>query len=104
MNKYGLHGSLKAKLGKGQELSSILVEASKIVSQAKGCISYVVGLDTKDKDLIWVSEIWESKEDHDASLTQENVRTLIGKAMPLLAEMPTEGNEYSVISETLLTR
>ena len=34
MNKYGLHGNLKALAGKGEELSSILLEASRLISRA----------------------------------------------------------------------
>ena len=37
-----------------------------------------------DDDTIRVSEIWESKEHHDASLQLPDTKAAIGKAMPML--------------------
>lgn len=48
MNKYLLHGKLTAKDGYGEKLTSILLDASKLVSTANGCILYVVSKDTVD--------------------------------------------------------
>lgn len=45
MNKYLLHGKLSAKSGHGDELAEILIQASKLVSTAKGCKLYVVSRD-----------------------------------------------------------
>jgi quinol monooxygenase YgiN len=97
MNKYGLHGKLKAKNGKGQELGLILLEASKLVAKAKGCLLYVVSLDSNDKESVWVTEVWDSKENHDHSLKNPETRALISKAMPLLDGNPEKGLELDVI-------
>ena len=97
MDKYGLHGSLKAKKGKGDELASILVEASQLVSQTKGCLLYVVSKDSQDKDIIWVTEIWDTKADHDNSLKEPAIRSLISTAMPILGGTPEKGQELEVI-------
>ncbi|KAA3639746.1 MAG: antibiotic biosynthesis monooxygenase [Bacteroidetes bacterium] len=98
MTKYGLHGKLQATPGNGQQLADILLEASKLVSTAKGFGLYMVSLDQEDKDAVIVTEVWDSKEDHDESLKSEAVRTLIGKAMPLLAEMPKGGQVLEVLN------
>ncbi|HUQ84783.1 MAG TPA: antibiotic biosynthesis monooxygenase [Candidatus Limnocylindrales bacterium] len=97
MNKYGLHGKLRAKSGQGDALASILLEASKLVSTAHGCQLYIVSKDTQDKDLIWITEVWDSKEDHDNSLNVEGVRELISRAMPILDEPPEKGQELEVL-------
>jgi quinol monooxygenase YgiN len=34
--------------------------------------------------VIWVSEIWGSREEHDASLQLPETKAAIGRAMPLL--------------------
>lgn len=98
MTKYGLHGKLQATPGNGQQLAHILLEASKLVSTAKGFGLYMVSLGQEDKDTVVVTEVWDSKEDHDESLKSEAVRALIGKAMPLLAEMPTGGQVLEVLN------
>lgn len=97
MSKYGLHGKLKATEGKGEELASILKEASALVSTAKGCHLYMVSKDTKEREAIWVTEVWDSKEDHDQSLHMAGVRELISKAIPLLDGQPEKGVELDVI-------
>ena len=96
-SKYGLHGKLKTKEGKVDELVSILLKASKLVSTARGCHLYIVSKDIEDETIIWVTEVWESKEDHDNSLQIEGVRELISKAMPLIDGQPEKGIEFEVI-------
>jgi quinol monooxygenase YgiN len=97
MSKYFLHGSLIAKEDKGGELAGLLIEASKLVANAKGCHFYVVSIDEKEPETVWVTEVWESKEDHENSLKTEAVRTLISKAIPMLAGQPQRGHELSVL-------
>jgi quinol monooxygenase YgiN len=97
MNKYGLHGKIQAQPGKGEELATILVQASSLVSTAKECHLYLVSKDTQDKDCISVTEAWDSKEDHDDSLKIAGVRELIAQAMPIIAGPPQKGMELKVI-------
>lgn len=88
MNKYGLHNKLVAQAGKGDELTAILLDAAAILSNVQGCQIYLVSQDAANGDIIWISEVWDSKEDHGQSLQLDAVRTLIGKAMPIIAEPP----------------
>jgi quinol monooxygenase YgiN len=97
MNKYGLHGKLQATEGNGEALAAILLEASELVSTDRGCHLYLVSHDKADMDAVWVTEVWDSKEDHDNSLHVEGVRALISRAMPLLASQPGKGQELEVI-------
>jgi len=73
MDKYGLHGKLTATAGNGDQLSAILLEASRLVSTDKGCHLYLVSQDNSDQDSVWVTEGWDSKEDHDSSLNVAGV-------------------------------
>ena len=97
MNKYLLHGKLTAKQGHRDELASILIDASKLVSTAKGCKIYVIGLDKDDINSVYVTEIWDSKEDHDNSLNVKGVKELITKAIPILDGKPSTGQELKVL-------
>jgi quinol monooxygenase YgiN len=87
--KYGLSGSFTAVEGKGDELSMILSDAANLMKTAKGCLIYVVGQESNNKDVIHVFEVWDSKEDHDDSLHIDGVRELIGKAMPIIEGKPS---------------
>ena len=97
MNHYGLHGKLVAKAGMETQLAEILLKASQLVKNAKGCRLYVISKDAAMPYAVWITEIWDSKEDHDASLQNPEVRTLIGQAVPLLDGPPQKGQELEIL-------
>jgi quinol monooxygenase YgiN len=97
MTKYGLHGKLQATAGNADKLAAILIKASELVATAKGCHLYVVGKDPTDENAVWVTEIWDSKEDHDNSLQVGGVKELIAQAMPLLDGRPEKGQELEIL-------
>lgn len=86
MTKYGLLGKFTARPGKRDELVEILKQAADLLEENEECIHYVVNV-TGEPDVIWVTEVWSSKEAHDASLEPEKIRTLIQQAMPLIASV-----------------
>ena len=97
MSKYGLTANLVAKPGKGEELANILLQAAELMQSAPGSLLYVVSCEPDNSDMIWVYEVWNSKEDHDDSLKIDGVGDLVGQAMPLLAEPPRGGKELNVL-------
>ena len=94
---YGLHGKLTAQDGKGPQLSKILLEASALMQSAQGCHMYMVSIDPENPDAVWVTEIWESKEDHGNSLSINGVKELIGQAIPILEGRPQKGQELKIL-------
>lgn len=97
VNKYLLHGKLTAKSGQREKLAEILIQASELISTAKGCKMYAIGIDKNDHNSVYVTEIWDSKEEHDNSLKIEGVRELIMTALPVLDEQPTKGQELEIL-------
>ncbi|QUT07036.1 antibiotic biosynthesis monooxygenase [Sphingobium phenoxybenzoativorans] len=83
--KFGLIGQMLAKPGKRDELIGYLKEAT---GAMPGCLSYVVALDTANADAIWITEVWDSRESHAASLKLPAVRAAIEKARPIIAGFP----------------
>ncbi|TDK67662.1 antibiotic biosynthesis monooxygenase [Sapientia aquatica] len=79
---YGLIGKIKTLPGQRDALISILIAG---VSGMPGCLSYVVAQDSTDANAIWITEVWESKESHKASLTLPSVQQAISKGRPLMA-------------------
>ncbi|MBX3242886.1 MAG: antibiotic biosynthesis monooxygenase [Acidobacteria bacterium] len=78
---YGLIGKALAQPGKRDELIQILLEGT---DKMPGCLSYVVAKDPKDDNAIWISEVWDSKESHAASLKLPSVQAAITKGKPLI--------------------
>jgi len=79
---YGLIGKMLAAPGKREELIAILMEST---GEMPGCLSYIVARDPGDENAIWISEVWDSKENHAASLQIPEVRAAIARAMPIIA-------------------
>jgi quinol monooxygenase YgiN len=100
MKKYLLHGKLTAKPDAVNELTGILLKAAEGVSKVKGCNLYVISKDSNDKNVVWITEIWDSKEDHDNSLKAEDTRALISTAIPLLDGQPERGQELEILGGT----
>lgn len=92
-----LHGKLTAKAGQGPALANILLRASELVARAKGCRLYLISQDAKQPEDIWVTEAWDSAEDHQVSLGIPEVRALIVEAMPLLYGQPPGGQRLSCL-------
>lgn len=88
---FGLIAKITAKAGKRGELGAILIAG---ISGMPGCLSYIVGNDPNDVDVLWITEVWETKELHAASLQLPSVRDAIAIGRPLIAAM-------EIVSETL---
>jgi quinol monooxygenase YgiN len=80
---YGYIGSMRTREGDRDEVIGILLGGADGL-RAAGCQVYAVGSDPADAEVIWVSEIWDSREQHDASLQLPETKAAIGRAMPLL--------------------
>lgn len=78
---YGLIGKMKVAEGQRDALISILLAGT---GAMPGCLSYVVARDPADPNGIWITEVWDSKESHAASLTLPEVKAAIAKGRPLI--------------------
>ena len=81
---YGLIGRMKLQPGQRNAFTAILLGG---VSGMPGCLSYIVAHDTTDPDAIWITEVWDSKESHDASLSLPAVKDAITRGRPMIAGM-----------------
>jgi quinol monooxygenase YgiN len=92
---YGYIGSMKTQPGNRDEVVDILLGGADGLRTA-GCDLYIVCVSGTDDVTIWVSEVWQSKEKHDASLQLPEAKAAIGKAMPMLTGEFT-GQEVTVV-------
>ena len=78
---YGLIGRIIAVPGRRDELIEILLAGS---ADMPGCHSYIVAKDAEDPNAVWVTEVWDSRESHQASLGLPQVKVAIEKGRPLI--------------------
>ena len=79
---FGIIGNMIAHEGKRDELIAILLDGTR---EMPGCMSYVIAKDLTDENALWITEVWDSQQSHQASLTLEPVQQAIAKGKPLIA-------------------
>jgi quinol monooxygenase YgiN len=79
---YGLIGKMSAVAGKRDELLRAMLDGT---GSMPGCLSYIIALDSTDPDALWITEVWDNKESHAASLGLPEVKATISVARPLIA-------------------
>lgn len=79
---HGLIGKMIAVEGQREALLALLLEG---INDMPGCLAYVVARDPADPNALWVTEVWDRKESHQASLQLPAVRAAIETARPLIA-------------------
>ncbi|MEU4619812.1 putative quinol monooxygenase [Actinoplanes sp. NPDC023801] len=81
--RYGYFGSMKTKPGHRDQVVQLLLRSAEGLRSA-GCHHYVIGVSDDDDQTIWVNEVWDTREAHDASLHLPDTQAAIAAAMPLL--------------------
>ena len=79
---YGLIGKMTAVAGQRDALASAMLEGT---AAMPGCLSYIIAHDPADPDALWITEVWDRKESHAASLALPAVKAAIAKGRPLIA-------------------
>ncbi len=79
---YGLIGKMTATKGNRDTLANAMLEGT---AAMPGCLSYIIALDPDDTDALWITEVWDNKESHAASLALPAVKAAIAKGRPLIA-------------------
>lgn len=79
---WGMIAKITVHPGKRDEMVEILQSSA---DGMPGCLSYVVAKDSGDENVVWVTEVWNSAEDHQASLSLPAVRTVVPRALSLVA-------------------
>ena len=85
MARISRYGKAVARTGQGAELARILVAAADAMSDDPGCELYLVNRQADQPDVIWVTELWSSQADLDASLEDVRGNDDAAKAMALVA-------------------
>ena len=88
MGRVGRYVELKAREGQRHELVAHMLGAAHLLADVPGCELYVINTSATDSDTVWVTEVWRTQAELDASLTNESVKASVEQVVPLLAGPP----------------
>ena len=88
MGKVGRYVQLKARKGQRDALVKHMLGVAQILADVPGCELYMINTSATDADAVWVTEVWSTQADLDASLTIEIVKASVGQVVTLLAGPP----------------
>lgn len=78
---YGLIAKLTVMPGKRAELIEIL---SKSAVRMPGCDSYILAEDPANENILWITEVWDNLQSHDAALQLRAVQQVMPHARALI--------------------
>ena len=83
---YGFRATMTAHHGKGDELVDLLLSAT----TSDDCVLYLVGRSASNRDVVYVTEGWITKEAHAENFASERARAFVARIAPLV----TDGGRY----------
>jgi quinol monooxygenase YgiN len=86
MAQVSRYGKAVAKAGKGDELAGRLLAAAGELADTPGCELYLINRSRSDPDEIWVTELWRSQADLDASIEEIRGSDDVAAVMELIAD------------------
>jgi quinol monooxygenase YgiN len=86
MTRVARYGKAVAHLGRGEELAELLLTAAADLEGNPGCELYLVNRQVGEPDVVWVTELWRSQGDLDASLEQIRGSDQVESAMQLVSD------------------
>jgi quinol monooxygenase YgiN len=80
--------TFRARADAGVELARLLLNAASLLDDAPGCESWLVHRDNTDPDLVYVTEVWATRDQCDAALRLDGVPENAESVMALLLDAP----------------
>jgi quinol monooxygenase YgiN len=84
VSRVARYGKATAKADKGGELTELLLAAAEELEADPGCELYLVSRQADQPDVVWVTELWRSQADLDASLERIRGSDQVAAAMALV--------------------
>jgi quinol monooxygenase YgiN len=78
------YGKASAKPEQGGELAEVLLAAAAELEDDPGCLLYLVNRQADQPDVVWVTELWRSQADLDASIERIRGSDNVAKAVALV--------------------
>jgi len=86
MSRVARYGKLVARAGSGERLAELMLAAADGLAGDPGCELYLINRQVGEPDVIWVTELWRSQADLDASIEQLGASDDVAAVMALVGE------------------
>ncbi|GAC1439807.1 MAG: hypothetical protein NVSMB63_05460 [Sediminibacterium sp.] len=90
MAQHALHTKYVTHTSKANALVEVLTRTAAIVAKSRGCRLYMINQEEPYNNHVWVTELWDSPEDHAISLTLDGCKELTTEVNPLLSRPPEQ--------------
>ena len=87
---YALINKLTAKPSQRDRVVEIMLDSMKRFGDNPACVSSVVYEAVDEPNVIWVTDLWTTKEEHEAAMRLPELRPFVEAAIPLLEGMPEQ--------------
>jgi quinol monooxygenase YgiN len=84
VSRVARYGKAVAREGRGEELAALLLAAADELGADPGCELYLVNRQAGSPDVIWVTELWRTQADLDASIERIRGSDEVAAAMALV--------------------
>jgi quinol monooxygenase YgiN len=87
----GRYVKMTARAGEGAALAQLMLAVAASLESTAGCDLYLISRAASEPDAVWVTELWRSQEELDASLNALQTdagRAQLAEVMALLAGPP----------------
>ena len=84
---FGVYMKFTAQPGQREALMAHLLNAANSLRAFEGCYFYVINSVPEEANVVWVTEVWRSEADQQASLANEDTKAAIMAVRPLIADI-----------------
>jgi quinol monooxygenase YgiN len=81
-----MHAKIRSQAGQRDALVAVVLDAVAALQQVPGCQLYLVSVSPSEPDTVWVTEVWSSQAEHQASLTRDDIQPILMCGRPLIAD------------------
>ena len=85
LSRFGMHAKIRSQTGQRDALVAVLLDAAAALQQVPGCQLYLVSVSPSEPETVWVTEVWSSQAEHQASLTRDDIQPILSRGRPLIA-------------------
>jgi quinol monooxygenase YgiN len=80
-----MHAKIRSQAGQRDALVAMLLDAAAALQQVPGCQIYLVSVSPSEPDTVWVTEVWNSQAEQQASLLRDDIQPILMRGRPLIA-------------------
>lgn len=92
MGKYAQWTTLTASPGQRDELAGQALEMAELARSSPGCETFAVCVSPSQPTVVWLFELFETRQSHDALAALEQTSEIAHRTMTLLAGPPEQSN------------